>query len=75
MMKSLQMNFLTDTGKNYTFTVNQPKQDLTRETVLSVMESIVNSKYFVTTAGVPVSIKSAKLVDKVETILFDLEEK
>lgn len=75
MMKSLQMNFLTDTGKNYTFTVNQPKQDLTRETVLSVMESIVNSKYFITTAGVLVSIKSAKLVDKVETILFDLEEK
>ncbi|QYA41287.1 DUF2922 domain-containing protein [Macrococcoides bohemicum] len=74
-MKSLQMNFLTDTGKNYTFTVNQPKQDLTRETVLSVMESIVNSKYFITTVGVPVSVKSAKLVDKVETILFDSEEK
>ncbi|MCU7558647.1 DUF2922 domain-containing protein [Macrococcus capreoli] len=71
-MKTLQMNFLTDTGKSYVFTVNQPKADLTEETVLNVMESIVNAKYFMTNAGVPVQVKSAKLVDKVETVLFDL---
>lgn len=74
-MKTLQMNFLTDTGKNYAFTINQPKPDLSREVVLSVMESIINAKYFITTAGIPVEIKSAKLVDKVETVLFDLEDK
>lgn len=72
-MKTLQMNFVTDTGKNYTFSVNQPKDDITKEVVLSVMENIIKSNYFVTNAGIPLQVKSAKLVDKVETVLFDVE--
>lgn len=72
-MKTLQMNFLTDTGKNYAFTINQPKPDLTRDEVVNVMESIVSAKYFVTNSGTPVQIKSAKLIDKVETVLFEIE--
>lgn len=73
-MKTLQMNFTTDLGKSYAFTINNPKDDLNRDFVIAVMEEIINAKYFVTNAGIPVMIKSAKLIDKVETILFDLEK-
>ncbi|MCE4957155.1 DUF2922 domain-containing protein [Macrococcoides caseolyticum] len=73
-MKTLQMNFLTDTGKHYTFSIQQPKENLTSESVMQVMENIVNAKYFITNAGQPVQVQSAKIVDKVETLLFDLEQ-
>ena len=71
-MKTLQMLFTTDFGKSYTFQINAPKETITKEEVLEVMESIVSNKLLATNQGTPIQVKSAKIVDKVETTLFEL---
>ncbi|TDL94110.1 DUF2922 domain-containing protein [Macrococcus brunensis] len=69
-MKTLQMTFMTDFGKSYQFSVVNPKADLNAQTVENVMQTIIDKQYFETKAGRPVAIKSAKLVDRIESILI-----
>ncbi|WJP98773.1 DUF2922 domain-containing protein [Macrococcus bovicus] len=69
-MKTLQMTFLTDFGKSYQFSVANPKVNLNAQTVENVMQTIIDKQYFETKAGRPVTIKSAKIVDRVENILL-----
>ncbi|UTH03500.1 DUF2922 domain-containing protein [Macrococcoides canis] len=70
-MKSLQLNFITEIGKNYTMTIVSPKEGVTTEEVLQVMESLISQNYITTTSGALKSIKSAKLIDRTEQILFE----
>ncbi|GGB06407.1 hypothetical protein GCM10007190_13100 [Macrococcus hajekii] len=69
-MKTLQMTFATDFGKNYQFSIANPKEEITAQTVENVMQTIIDRQYFETPAGRPVAIKSAKIVDRVESIIL-----
>ncbi|TDM04178.1 DUF2922 domain-containing protein [Macrococcus carouselicus] len=69
-MKTLQMTFTTDFGKNYQFSIANPKSDLTAQTIENVMQTIIDRQYFETPAGRPVAIKGAKLVDRTESIIL-----
>lgn len=69
-MKTLQMTFNTDFDKTYQFNVTKPKENITAAEVRQVMQAIIEGRFFDTTNGTPVSIKSAKLIDRVETVLI-----
>lgn len=64
------MMFTTDFGKSYQFNVANPKENITTEEVRQVMQAIIEGRYFETSNGVPVAVKSAKVVERVETILI-----
>ncbi|WP_419894902.1 DUF2922 domain-containing protein [Macrococcus psychrotolerans] len=70
-MKTLQLNFVTEIGKNYTMSIIRPKEGVTSEEVLQVMESLISQNYITTNSGALKAVKSAKLIDRTEQILFE----
>ena len=49
--KTLVLEFLTEDSETYSIIVNPPKDDLSKETVSEVMNTIVESDVFLTRAG------------------------
>lgn len=70
-MKTLQMNFGTEFGKTYALSITNPKENITKEEVLQAMEMLVSTDYLATNSGALTSIKSAKLIDRTEQLLFE----
>lgn len=70
-MKTLQMNFGTEFGKTYALSITNPKENITKEEVLQAMEMLVSADYLATNSGALTSIKSAKLIDRTEQLLFE----
>ncbi|EXJ22736.1 hypothetical protein ADIAL_1851 [Alkalibacterium sp. AK22] len=71
MSKKLEMQFITEEGKNRVIAVDQPKENLTASTVQTAMETIIAQDMF-TMDGYKVfsSIKGARYVTRtVEDIL------
>ena len=48
---TLLLSFFTETDKDYTITVRDPKADLTLSQVVSAMEDIIDSDVFLTSQG------------------------
>jgi hypothetical protein len=63
-MKTLQMVFKNESGKNVTINVTDAKDSLTSTEVKAAMQSIIAKNVFVSTGGKLVSAESAQLVDK-----------
>jgi hypothetical protein len=63
-MKTLQMVFKNESGKNVTINVTDAKDTLTSTEVKAAMQNIITKNVFVSTGGKFVSAESAQLVDR-----------
>jgi hypothetical protein len=63
-MKTLQMVFKNENGKNVTINVADAKDSLTSTEVKAAMQNIIAKNVFVSTGGKLVSAESAQLVDR-----------
>ena len=68
--KTLQLTFVDGASKNVSYSISNPKADLTKETVDTAAQTIVDSKIFATTEGGNLTgLKSNQIVTrKVETL-------
>jgi len=71
MAQTLELRFETDAGKALTLTVDQPRENLTGGEVESGMAAIIASDVFYV-ESLPVSVaKSARLVERNITDLYE----
>ena len=71
-MKTLQLIFENEEGKNATYTLNDPVEPADGEDVKAAMETVIEQDIFTTNGGRLVKAKAAKIVDrKVEEIELD----
>ena len=68
--KTLQLTFVDGISKNVSYSISNPKSDLTKEIVDTAAKAIVDSKIFATTEGGTLTgLKSSQIVTrKVETL-------
>lgn len=69
MAKSLVMVFTNEGGKKVNFTINNVKEDITKEEVSAVMNTILLKNIFTTNNGDLKLIESAAITDKNTTEL------
>lgn len=71
-MKTLQLIFENEDGKNATYTLNDPVEPADPEDVKAAMETVIEQDVFNTNGGRLVKVKAAKIVDReVEEIELD----
>lgn len=72
MAQTLELRFETDAGKAMTLTVDQPRANLTESEVESGMAALIASDVFYV-ESLPVSVaKSARLVERNITDLYEV---
>ncbi len=71
-MKTLRMVFKNAGGSNVTFSLRNPKDDITVAEVQGVMDTIIAKNIFSTTGGDLTSKVRAELIDTTETTLFEV---
>jgi Protein of unknown function (DUF2922). len=69
MSQKLQMTFVLAGGKTFTFSLANPKSDLTKAEVTTVMTQIIDKKAVLTTSGYPLGIKETLIRSTEETAL------
>lgn len=71
-MKTLQLIFENEEGKNATYTLNDPVEPADPEDVKAAMETVIEQDVFTTNGGRLMKVKAAKIVDReVEEIELD----
>jgi len=66
------MVFKNAGGSNVTFSLRNPKDDITASEVQGVMDTIIAKNIFSTTGGDLTSKVRAELIDTTETTLFEV---
>ena len=69
--KVLRMTFNNALGSAVSFTLPEPKADLTAAIIEAVMDQIIAKNIFLTTGGALVSKRDIKLVDTTTDDLYD----
>lgn len=69
MAKSLVMSFLTEAGKKATLNVPNVKGDITKEQILSVMNTVISKNIFATANGALSKVDSARIEDRSSTAI------
>lgn len=64
-MKRIELLFENEEGKTVKYTLDQPTEPVNKETVKSVMDTIIAQNVFDSTGGELVAKKSARLVENV----------
>lgn len=64
MAKTLELQFVTDLGKNTKLTVDNPKEPIDPAAVKLAMEQIIASNAFQSTNGTLVTVGSARVVER-----------
>jgi hypothetical protein len=64
MAKTLELQFVTDLGKTTKLTVDNPKEPINPAAVKLAMEQIIASNAFQSNYGTPVSVGSARVVER-----------
>jgi hypothetical protein len=64
MAKTLELQFVTDLGKNTKLTVDNPKEPIDPAAVKLAMEQIIASNAFQTPNGTLVAVGSARVVER-----------
>jgi hypothetical protein len=64
MAKQLVMNFLNESGKKVSISLNSVKDSVTEIEVAAAMEVMISAKIFNTTGGDLVTKDSAQIIDK-----------
>ena len=72
MSTVLEMTFKNEGQRNFTISLNDPREDITGAEVKTAMDNIVDRNIFSTTAGDIVEISAARIINKQITEL-DLE--
>lgn len=70
MTKTLQLTFQTTGDKKVTLTVDEPKEDITKEEVEATMDEIIEAGLFEVEDHPFASAVSAKIVEREVTELF-----
>jgi hypothetical protein len=68
----LQLRFENQAGKKVTFRIPDPKEDLTSEQVLDVMEKVLEYDVFTSNGGLLTSPESARVVETI-TEEYDID--
>lgn len=71
MAKTLQLNFNTASGKKVTMTVNDPRPDLTTQTVEAAMQEIIALDVFELNGASLATIVDARIVERNVTELVN----
>lgn len=69
MAKTLQLNFNTANGKKVTLTVDEPRADLTPQSVAAAMQEIIISDVFEVDGATLASVAGARIVERTITEL------
>lgn len=69
--KVLRITFNNTLGSAVSFTLPQPKADLTAAQIEAVMDQIIAKDIFLTTGGVLVSKRDIKIIDTTTDDLYD----
>ncbi|MEH7883853.1 DUF2922 domain-containing protein [Bacillus sp. JJ1609] len=64
MAKTLELQFVTDLGKNTKLTVDNPKEPIDPAAVKLAMEQIIASNAFQTPNGTLVAVGSARVIER-----------
>lgn len=64
MAKSLEMNFLTDTGKLSKLSIDNPKEPIDPAAIKQAMEQIVTANVFQNSNGSFAAVKSARVIER-----------
>ncbi len=70
--KVLRMTFNNALGSAVSFTLPEPKADLTAAVIEAVMDQIIAKNIFLTTGGALVSKRDIKLVDTTTDDLYEV---
>jgi uncharacterized protein YggL (DUF469 family) len=70
--KVLRITFNNAAGSAVSFTLPEPKADLTAAQVEAVMDQIITKNIFVTSGGALVSKRDIKLIDTTTDDLYDV---
>lgn len=71
MAKTLQLNFNTASGKKVTMTVDEPRADLTEQSVEAAMQEIIASDVFELNGAPLASAAGARIVERNVTELVN----
>ncbi len=71
MAKTLQLNFITGSGKKVTMTVDEPRLDLTPQSVEAAMQEIITLNVFELNGAPLVTAAGARIVDRNVTELVN----
>lgn len=64
MAKTLELQFVTEAGKQVRLTIDNPKEPIDQAVVKQKMEEIIASDIFYTGSGNFASVQGARLVDR-----------
>ena len=70
MAKTLQLNFNTATGKKVTLTVDEPRTDLTEQSVEAAMQEIIASGAFEVDGTPLTTVVGARIIERNVTELI-----
>jgi len=70
--KVLRMTFSNALGSAVSFTLAEPKADLTGPVIEAAMDQIIAKDIFITTGGALVSKRDIKLIDTTTDDLYDV---
>ena len=70
--QTLRMAFLSQTGRNVTMSLDNPRNDLTAAEVQAAMDLIIARNIFTSTGGDLVSKVNARVIDTTTTELFSV---
>ena len=71
MAKTLQLNFVTASGKKMMLTVDEPRENLTSVEVESAMQEVINAGMFGVDDSLIESAISARVVERTVTELIE----
>lgn len=69
--KVLRLTFLTTMGKTVTFSIPNPRPDLTKSEVEDVMDTVIAKNIFLTGTGELVAKRDARIIDTTTEDLYD----
>ncbi|PLR94112.1 DUF2922 domain-containing protein [Bacillus sp. T33-2] len=64
MAKTLELQFVTDQGKNARLTVDNPKEPVDQAAVKLAMQAIIASNAFSTSSGSLAAVSGARVVER-----------
>jgi hypothetical protein len=71
--KVLELIFINAGGKKVTFTLDDPREDLTELEVRGVMENIITKNLFNSNAGDLVTVSGARVISRQVSAIYEAE--
>lgn len=72
-LKTLELIFLNEMGRQAKLVVDEPRENVTEAEITNAMDAIIASGVFITNGGSYVEKHSAKVIERTETV-FEMAE-